>query len=180
MTILGVTNITDITGGNTLSQAQVKNYTTKRPFNFQIAWSNERVALSASSDGTLWNFPIIKTSPTSILCIYGWLHGRVPVNGQVGWYAEILNKRSFRGMAYAEIGGAANGYSGADNDCRRVIQTFFPDITATGVLNVKIGWAANDGGSNSPFDVWNPNFTDEPRTPNEQGSLLYIWEVEPV
>jgi hypothetical protein len=179
MSGLGVTNIQNASGGNTLTQAQIKNYTTKRPFNYQIAWNNRRTAISASSNGTLWDIPITKISPTSTLHIYGWLHGRVPVNGQVGWYAEIGSNRSYRGMAYAEIGGAAGGYSGGDNDCRRVIQTFFPNVTATGALNVRIGWAALDGGSNSPFDVWNPDNRDEGRTPNEQGSLLYIWEVEP-
>jgi len=180
MSFLGVTNIQNTSGGNNITTAQIKNWTTRRPFNHQTAWSNQRVAISAQVDGTLWQFPVTKISRTSILVVYGWLHFGSTQNGQVGYYGEIDGNRSYRCTPYSEIGGGGSPSSAGD-DRRSMFVTYFPDITKTGVLNMKVGWAANDGGANNPGTPWNPHYGDgDTRIPNEQGSLLHIWEVEPV
>lgn len=179
MSFLGITNFQNASGANNITQAQLKTWSTKKPFNYQVAWSNQRVSISASSDGNLWNFPITKISSTSILFIHGWLHFKNTVNGAVGWYVEVDGTRSYRGTPYSEYGGSGATTDGT-NDRRSVITCYLPDVYKTGTLNMKIGWAANDGGANSPSDIWNPHYaSDDGRTPFEQGSLLHIWEVEP-
>lgn len=180
MSTLGFTNIQDSSAGNNITQAQIKAWTTKRPFNHQTFWSNQRVAISASSDGTLWQFPFYKVSPTSTIFVYGWMHFKSVVNGQVGWYIQVESNRSYRGTPYSEFGCGTNPSPSSGDDVRRIITSYLPDVYETGTLNMKVGWAANDGGSNSPGDVWNPTYANDgdARTPNEQGSILHVWEVE--
>lgn len=151
-------------------------------FNFKIFSNNTRTAISAAAVGTVWTVTYNKLSPSSTLYVRAYLKGGGTVNGAVGWYAQYgSGVRSQRGMAYAEWWGAAKQGQSAGSAAYHGVHTINTTIQSngtTGSQSLVIGWAAKDGGSNSPFAVWNPNNTDDARTRPENSSIMLVWEVE--
>lgn len=44
-------------------------------------------------------------------------------------------------------------------------------------IKIRAGWYSADGGTNAPFEVWNPNSSDDARA-SQQGSFLNVYEIK--
>jgi hypothetical protein len=110
-----------------------------------------------------------KTSSTSTLVFFGTIPGHENASGHVscgvsygttsitgGWHY------SYNSFAYAYIGAVAGRLAGH---------------TTTGSQDFKVEYFSDDGASVKPWQVTNPNSTDDVRL-NQQRSQLVIMEVE--
>lgn len=167
--------ITIPSGKKLYSPGTNKIYVPGRIVNVTQFTNNTRSALSASTSTTLWSAGnVYKKVSGSKLVIVGQLCFGGGLSYSMGYWWQI-------------------GSSGLKRD--GIFQDHYPSdsgtfvsvklgwyingeytTSATGNLAVSIGWAAIDGSSNSPGNVWNPNTSDDARS-QQHTSDLKIYEV---
>ena len=131
--------------------------------------SGTRQAFAASASLTMASFSVNKLSSTSTLVIHGTMSGRGENAGHVqqGW--KLGSGTEFNGQTC----------SYQNNGLGRVLSTaaVISGHTTTGSQTMVFRYYAPNGSSNKPFDVYNPNATDDARLA-QTSSVFIVTEVE--
>jgi hypothetical protein len=139
--------------------------------NVTIQTSATRRVLSDASNILMESFTVDKKSPTSTLLIQGTISGWGNYSGdmQQSWRlgagtAVQAQSVMYGQTAYSKIYSTSAVISGH---------------TTTGAQTLEFRYyAANGGGGNRPFQVYNPNGADEGRMAQTQ-SVYVVWELQP-
>ena len=132
--------------------------------------NSTRQALPTSSSITMASFTVNKLSSTSTLVIQGTMSGTNEYSGQMqqGWKLG----------SGTEFNGQTTSYQNNVNG--RVVSTSAVIVghTTTGSQTMVFRYySANASGTDKPFQVYNPNATDDPRLAQTQ-SVFIVTEVE--
>lgn len=131
--------------------------------------NSTRQALPTSSSITMASFTVNKLSSTSTLVIQGTMSGANEYSGHVqqGWKLG----------SGTEFNGQTTSYQNNVNG--RVISTsaVITGHTTTGSQTMVFRYYAASGAGNKPFQVYNPNATDDARLAQTQ-SVFIVTEVE--
>ena len=131
--------------------------------------NSTRQALPTSSSITMASFTVNKLSSTSTLVIQGTMSGANEYSGQMqqGW--KLGSGTEFNGQTC----------SYQNNTLGRVLSTaaVISGHTTTGSQTMVFRYYSVNGTTNKPFDVYNPNASDDPRLA-QTSSLFSVTEVE--
>lgn len=174
--------VNNITIPNKLRYSQNKLLTELRGgmFNFNVYYNNTRTSLPQVSSYDLWSVTFNKLSSTSIIVVEGVLHFRENQNAEIGMFCRYgTSGNVYNGMPYTAYGDNTTTSTTADVDSTQYIASYISGYTTTGAQTFTIGWAAANGSANYPSTIWNPKNQDDTRTRPDNGSIMYVWEVEP-
>ena len=131
--------------------------------------SGTRQAFAASASLTMASFTVNKLSSTSTLVIHGTMSGRGEHAGDIqqGW--KLGSGTEFNGQTC----------SYQNNTLGRVLSTaaVISGHTTTGSQTMVFRYYSVNSTTNKPFDVYNPNASDDPRLA-QTSSLFSVTEVE--
>ena len=128
-----------------------------------------RTAFSAAASITMASFTVNKLSSTSTLVIHGTMSGRNEHAGdlQQGWKLGSGTEFNGQTMSYQ------------NNVLGRVLSTSAAIVghTTTGSQTMVFRYYSVNSGNNMPFQVYNPNASDDPRLA-QTSSVFTVTEVE--
>ena len=131
--------------------------------------NSTRQALPTSSSITMASFTVNKLSSTSTLVIQGTMSGANEYSGQMqqGWKLG----------SGTEFNGQTTSYQNNVNG--RVVSTSAVIVghTTTGSQTMVFRYYSVNSGNNMPFQVYNPNASDDPRLA-QTSSVFTVTEVE--
>ncbi len=133
---------------------------------------NARVALGLSGSVTLETLSVNKVSPTSTLLIEGTLSGYGDYSGAMTQQWQCVTT-----TGTISVTAQGNTYTAQQYSVvvpTRAVMTGVP--AGSNVLTLR--YFDYSGNSDKPFNVYNPNSTDDPRFGQTQ-SVFYIWEIGP-
>jgi hypothetical protein len=128
----------------------------------------------------LWDNIFVRTRTDSSIRVVGRLTGHnkysYPFYGtfcEISTLSNVTLKRDFIGSHYIPD---------AHNDAVVIIwfiDSYFNSsiLASEESLKIRAGWYSANGGTNAPFEVWNPNSADDARG-NQQGSFLNVYEMK--
>ena len=129
--------------------------------------NSTRTAVSNSNDGTLWTFTDAKLLGTETdIIVYVNLIGKDDASGVMGTYIEYGGSRSY-----------SISYTYEPTDYNKMM-TGSSKATGIGSGNntVTIGWNTANSSNSKPFQVLNPNGTDDSRS-HQHVSTAIVYEV---
>ena len=131
--------------------------------------SNTRQAFAPAASLTMASFTVNKLSSTSTLVIHGTMSGRGEHAGdiQAGWKLGSGTEFNAQTISYQ------------NNSLGRALSTsaVISGHTTTGSQTMVFRYYSVNGTTNKPFQVYNPNATDDPRLA-QTSSLFSVTEVE--
>lgn len=146
--------------------------------------NNTRTGLSNSSSSVIWSAQFVKEydANTSWILMEGMLPGANNYSDQCGVYAMLdgantaVDTPRHHGIHYSGAN-ADQGWARFIMYVHRIIDNSdSAQELGAGTRTWSVGWSTRDGGSNNrPFEVWNPNATDDSRN-QQYGSLMSIYE----
>jgi hypothetical protein len=149
-------------------------------FNYNVYYNTTRTSISSATSYDLWSVTFNKLSSTSIIVVEGVLHFREEFNSEIGMFCKYgTSGNVYNGMPYMSVGDNTSAATDPSVDTTQYIASFISGYTTTGSQTFTIGWAAANGSSNRPSPIWNPKNQDDGRIRPDNGSIMYIWEVEP-
>ena len=165
-----------IPAGITMSATAAGSFVaTGRIVNSTRFTNNTRVALSTSSNYTMWSAGnVTKLQANTTLIILGQM---CFTGGSDAGYYEC--------GAWWQIGSSGKRYDGlihtaaADSAVDTQVHVGWHIMgqyttTATGALAVSIGWTTADSSVVRPHEVWNPNATDDARSQQHTSEILIL------
>ena len=171
-TELDLATIKDSTGTNTAmtidSSGKIKPTASGSVVSIRHYSNNTRASVTAGASGTLWTFTDTKLygSESSII-IHANLIGKANDSGNVASYIEYGGTKSYSiGFTY-EASTHAKLMSGTSKTTGK----------SAGSQTVNIGWdTANNQASQRPFQILNPNSSDDSRL-HQTVSTVIVYEV---
>ena len=169
--ILKVSEIQDPTNGNTAltinSSGIIKPSHSGAVVAMRHYSNSTRSSLSNSNDGTLWTFTDTKLFGTETdIIVYVNLIGKDDASGVMGTYIEYGGSRSYS-ISYTYDTTAYNKMMTGSSKATGI---------GSGSNTVTIGWNTADSASSKPFQVLNPNSTDDTRN-HQHVSTAIVYEV---
>jgi|TARA_R100000455_G_C6253698_1_gene109925 hypothetical protein len=137
--------------------------------NSEIFTNNTRTAMSSAAEYDYWSVSYTKKLTNSILVVHARANwGGGSAAGVCGTYIKI------DGTFYYS---AQYTYAGADYP--QPITGIAEDTSSTGgAKTIALGWKTANGNSTRPTDFFNPNSSDDARSP-QTVSVIHVLEVVP-
>lgn len=158
-------NASNFSAGSAITRANVWS----KGIVFYTNYTNDtRNDTPSSSDYTLYSFTFTKQLASTTILVDGLAPSHTQVNGGNYWFIGMDGSRVYDGIIDVTIGSSCPGGV-----------SFYRTFTglAAGSHTVTIGWAPNEGSSNDPPGVINPNSSDN-AAGQQSGSQFHIWEMQ--
>jgi len=128
----------------------------------------------------LWDNTFVRSRTDSAIHVVGRLIGHnrysYPFYGtfcEISTLSNTTLKRDFVGSNYVP-----------DAEAEAQVVIWFIDsyfnssiLASEETIKIRAGWYSANGGTNAPFEVWNPNSSDDGRG-SQQGSFLNVYEMK--
>lgn len=143
--------------------------------------SNRQTSLETTTNPYfLWDNTFLRTKTDSAIHVVGRLIGHnrysFPFYGtfcEISTLSNTTLKRDFIGSNYVP-----DAHGEAQVVIWHIDSYFNSSILASEQsIKIRAGWYSANGGTNAPFEVWNPNSADDARG-TQQGSFLNVYEMK--
>jgi len=168
-TITGATGVNKIQDGTIVGSDFNSSVNLGKVLSVTTFVNATRQALTAAPSITLASFTVNKLSSTSKLVIHGSISGHDEYSGsmQQAWKLGSGTEFNAQGISYIHLNAQKNHPTTA----------VISGHTTTGSQTMVFRYYAASGAANRPFNIYNPNATDDARNA-QTSSVFSVTEVE--